>query len=222
MRSCVRPLRRPLRPFDHARFRYGSDGCGGGVRSCVRPLRRPLRPFDHARFRYGSDGCGGGVRSCVRPLRRPLRPFDHARFRYVSDGQGAAERRPLASPRSRGASPPLDPQRILHRIPSPPASLRRRTPSGDLATGTRCARISRSLHFTGVLIPTPSLRRMCRRQGPASHASTHVTFPLNNIQLYAVGLALPVKQDVKPFRQGAACTRIAPAADDPRRRFCDV
>ncbi len=43
-----------------------------------------------------------------------------------------------------------------------------------------CARDSRWHGEARVPLSRPSLRRMCRRQGPASHASTHGTFSSNN------------------------------------------
>ena len=43
-----------------------------------------------------------------------------------------------------------------------------------------CARGSRWCGQTRVPLPTPPLRRMRRRQGPASHASTHIAQAVNN------------------------------------------
>ncbi len=75
---------------------------------------------------------GWVVHGCTRLLRRHSSVIEHARFRYASGGQGAMKRWPLASPRSRGASPPLDPQRCMRGVPSAAASLRRKAPPGDL------------------------------------------------------------------------------------------
>ena len=81
---------------------------------------------------WSTRGWEGGVRGYTRLLRRQVCPVEHPRFRYASGGQGAMKRWPLASPRSRGASPPLDPQRFMRGVPVASASLRRKAPPGDL------------------------------------------------------------------------------------------
>ena len=48
-----------------------------------------------------------------------------------------------------------------------------------------CAQNSRCPYLTWVPLPSGLLRRMCRRQGPTSHASTHSTLPLSNIRACA-------------------------------------
>jgi len=110
----------------------GEDGEAWRVdgRGCYEDSPALLNALDFVMPPAG--GKRGATRCRVRPLRRQSRAFDAARFRYASGGQGAIERWPLASPRSRGASPPLDPQRILRGVPSAAASLRRKAPSGDL------------------------------------------------------------------------------------------
>ncbi len=121
---------------------------------------------------------------CTRLLRRPLRPSDHPRFRYVSDGQGAIERWPLASPRSRGSAP-------WNPGLSCTAFLRRQLPFGAKRLRVIWRRecdVRESLAVSvllGCSQPHPPLRRMCRRQSPASHASTHITFSLGGILLLA-------------------------------------
>ena len=84
---------------------------------------------------------------------------------------------------------------------SPPASLRRWAPSGDLAAGMRmCAMLPQLLHHSGAL-PPPSLRRICHRQSPAAHASSHPTFPSN---------AAWMSQSPRCLRRASATPKLPP------------
>jgi len=70
--------------------------------------------------------------------------------------------------------------------PGPPAHPAPHSYAGQLPCGAgapraicpaecACARNSRCHYRTRAPLPPPPLRRMCRRQSPASHASTHIT-----------------------------------------------
>jgi len=118
------------------------------------PLGTPCR---HARRSCGRQlPCGAGR---LRVICRRERQYAHGSRRHG----GARVPVPQASCTAFPAG----------QLPSAKA------PSGDLPGGMRCARCSRRLGDARVPLPAPSLRRMCRRQGTASHASTRGTSPLN-------------------------------------------
>ena len=111
--------------------------------------------------------------SCAASLWRQL-PFGAKRLRVIC----RLCRQCAQSTRKSGkASVPLTTD-ILHRIPAPPASLRRKAPPGDLATGMRCAQGSRwhdearGTTFAPVVTHMPPSK-------PA-YTSTHATRSLNN------------------------------------------
>ena len=141
-------------------------------------------------------GCARSVSLCLRGGRDVPRVVvcglygDSCALLYPLDlamppaGRGCCNEHPLHPRVPRGCAP-WTPLSSCTAFLSSPASLRRRAPSGDLPTGTRCALISRRLHPTWEPFPVPSSRRMCRRQSPASHASTRVTFSLNRLKARA-------------------------------------
>ncbi|GEM_PF-4023537 len=146
VRGYTRLLRRQSCVVAHARLRYVSDGQGAcALRSpsvrlalCARltaaAKRRPLAsPRSGGRCPPGPPNI-----SCAASSRRQL-PFGAGRLRVI------CRRCRQCAQNSRWpgkAAVPVSTD-ILHRIPAPPASLRRKAPSGDLATGMRCAQGSR-------------------------------------------------------------------------------
>jgi len=171
--------RQSASPVDLARFRYASGGQGAAKRQPPVPprsggsaalLSSSVRLA--LRARLTAEVPGPPSSSCTAFLSSPASLRRKAPPGDLAPGMRCAQRsrRPALA-------------RIPYPHPSCAAFLRRAASLGQSTFGRSARRNANALQSLAAFIhqgslPSPSLRRICRRQGPAAYASTRATSPL--------------------------------------------